>query len=417
MAEPEIVGSPGAWRVTPIVSFALFMDYFVYGLATPLTLYSPAGIGGGGESGLLYGGYAAGVLLATPLFGYLGRRIGLRPLMICGVILLAIGMALFWAAPTILLLFLARLLQGAAAAATWTAGLSLIATHHTGRRVEMMGYALMGSTAGSVLGPVACGLLYDAGGYGLPFLVVGGLLACDALLRILALPADRNSEGHPPRLGALLRDRSVLTPAAAVALAALGWSVIEPLLPLRLDRAGVEVAGIGVIFTIATIAYGLSAPLVSWVSLRVPIRKLMAAGALWMALALPLLGVAEGRIAIAAALCLVSVGFAFLLNPTSAELGNAIDRRGMSCYSVVYAIYNIAYSVGMIATNAFAASAASYLSFGQILLCVSGALILAIPFLLRDGAAVAVAAREPAEAGWLRGGASPATSADKERSR
>ena len=52
-----------------------------------------------------------------------------------------------------------------------------------------------------------------------------------------------------------------------------------------------------------------------------------------------------------AALCLVSIAFAFSLNPTSAELGNAVDRRGLSCYAAVYAVYNIAYSIGMIATS------------------------------------------------------------------
>jgi sugar phosphate permease len=224
--------------------------------------------------------------------------------------------------------------------------------------------------------------------------VVGALIACDAAMRIFLLQPDRPVEGYPPRLRALLMDRSVLTPAAAVALAAVGWSVVEPLLPLRLVRGGIEVAGIGVIFTVATIAYGASAPLVSWASQRVPIRMVMAGGALGMALALPLLALVEGRTAITVALCLLSVAFAFLLNPTSAELGNAIDRRGMSCYSVVYAIYNIAYSAGMIATNAFAASAAARLSFLQILLCVSGALILAIPFLLRQSAVPATGTRE-----------------------
>ena len=51
-------------------------------------------------------------------------------------------------------------------------------------------------------------------------------------------------------------------------------------------------------------------------------------------------------------------GFAFTLNPASAELGNAVDRRGLSCYAAVYAVYNIAYSVGMMATNGLAGIAA-----------------------------------------------------------
>jgi hypothetical protein len=69
-------------------------------------------------------------------------------------------------------------------------------------------------------------------------------------------------------------------------------------------------------------------------------------------------------------LCLVSVAYAFMLNPTTAELGNAVDRRGLTCYSAVYAIYNIAYSLGMMSTDAFASAAASSLGFLPTLLCV-----------------------------------------------
>ena len=109
---------------------------------------------------------------------------------------------------------------------------------------------------------------------------------------------------------------------------------------------------IGLIFTIGSIAYGLSAPVVSWVSNRVPIRRLIAGGTVAMAIALPFLslyrGCGPGR---DRACALVSVCYAFMLNPTSAELGNAVDRRGLSCYAAVYAIYNIAYAVGQMASS------------------------------------------------------------------
>ena len=59
-------------------------------------------------------------------------------------------------------------------------------------------------------------------------------------------------------------------------------------------------------------------------------------------------------------LCVVSVCYAFMLNPTSAELGNAVDRRGMTCYAAVYAIYNIAYAVGQMAASSFASAASGH---------------------------------------------------------
>jgi hypothetical protein len=70
-----------------------------------------------------------------------------------------------------------------------------------------------------------------------------------------------------------------------------------------------------------------------------------------------------------------------MLNPTSAELGNAVDRRGLTCYTAVYAVYNIAYSVGMMASNTVA-TASGHLQFYQTLLCVSAVLILSLPLLV-----------------------------------
>ena len=48
----------------------------------------------------------------------------------------------------------------------------------------------------------------------------------------------------------------------------------------------------------------------------------------------------------------------------------------------VYAVYNIAYALGQMAASSFASVAASRLSFLQILLCVSGTMIVFSPLLL-----------------------------------
>ena len=184
-------GSGRSWWITGVVGFALFLDYLVYGAFQPLTLYSPVKLAGESQFGLLYAAYSIGLLVATPVFGYLGVRIGLKRSMICGVALLAAGVLLFWFAADFAMLFLARLLEGGAAAATWTAGLSLIATYHVKRRVEMMGYALVASTAGSILGPAAGGLLDQLGGYSLPLALMAALIAVDAILRLAVLPSRR----------------------------------------------------------------------------------------------------------------------------------------------------------------------------------------------------------------------------------
>jgi MFS transporter, DHA1 family, solute carrier family 18 (vesicular amine transporter), member 1/2 len=179
---------------------------------------------------------------------------------------------------------LGRVFQGAASAAGWTAGLALIAEHYRQQRVEMMGLALMGSTAGSLLGPVIGGSLYEIGRYALPFLVTGVLVAVDAGLVVLLLPRRHLRPADNAQIWPLLFDHSVVVAAVAVGLAAIGWGIVGPLLPPQLVRSEMAPWAIGVVFTAGSVAYGASAPLVGWVANQVPICMLIAAGTAAMAI-------------------------------------------------------------------------------------------------------------------------------------
>ena len=374
------------WKVLGVVAYALFMDYFIYGLVVPLTAQSPVGAMSEDRLAILFACYAAGVLVATPVFGHLGDRLGCRLPMIIGVSFSALATLLFCIAPSYPLLALARVCQGAASAGTWTAGLALVAETYPTRRVEAMGYALVGSTAGSIVGPALGGTLFDWGGFSLPFMVTGALVVADAAMRIFLLPADRRGTQASPPLRQLLTDRAILVPAMAVVLAAFGWGIVEPLFPEHAARFGMTPSVIGLMFTAATILYGFCAPVVSWASGRMPVERVIAFGMVSMAVSLVLIGLAPNAILAAVGLCLLSASFAFTLNPTSAELGNAVDRLGLSCYAAVYAVYNIAYSVGMMATDTLATLASEELGFLGTLLCAAMGLLVCTPFFLRKDA-------------------------------
>jgi len=102
-----------------------------------------------------------------------------------------------------------------------------------------------------------------------------------------------------------------------------------------------------------------------------------------MAVTLPLLGVSPALPVVGGVLCLVSIAFAVLLNPASAELADAVERRGLTCYGAVYAIYNIAYGIGMMGASSLASVAAGPLGFVNTMLSASLVLLLCIPFLAR----------------------------------
>ena len=372
----QIYGHAHSRVMVAVIAFSLFIDYFLYGVLLPLATYSPAGVHTEEQMAWLYGAYATSVLFVTPIFGYLGYRVGARSIVLFGVALTACATALFGLGLNFETLFLARLCQGAASAALWTAGLSLIAAHYVEKRVEMIGFAFTGSTAGSVLGPLAGGFLADIGGYGLPFVVTGCLLVVDAVLIVFTIP--RAPAGRAKRLDALavLKNRALIVPALAVTLAAFAVGIIEPLLPVRLARYGVTSRATGLIFTVPALVYGLSAPVVGWVSGRLSINKVMTVGAVAMAATLPLLAAFTQPVLVGVAVALVYISFGFMLNPASAELGNVVDRAGTKCYSVAYALYNIVYSLGMLAIAALAPTAARRIGFLGALVSVSIVLLL-----------------------------------------
>jgi MFS transporter, DHA1 family, solute carrier family 18 (vesicular amine transporter), member 1/2 len=389
----------GRWAALVAVGFAVFTDYLIYGAIVPLTPYSPAAGGPVSHLSILYGAYSVGVLLSTPPFGIIGDRFSYRAVMWLAAGLSVPGILLLWHTDGFALTLIGRLFQGAASAATWTAGLALVASHYPEQRVRMIGFTLMASTGGSVIGPVMSGVLYQYGGYGLPFAVLCGFAVVDAGLRFLLLPPDKAHEGGRLGLTGLLADRSVAAPALAVAIAAGAWGILEPVLPHHLGLTlAAGAAEVGLLFTLATIMYGFATPLVSFATERFGVTPTIVAGIVVMAASLPLLGLTPNLILTGVVLCVVNAAFAFLLNPTSAELGDAVERRGLACYGAVYAIYNIAYAVGMMSASTLSASLADRFGVGQILLCVSAILLVCIPLIVGASSraqTVSAAAQEP----------------------
>jgi MFS transporter, DHA1 family, solute carrier family 18 (vesicular amine transporter), member 1/2 len=392
--------------IVAVLAFPLFLDYFLYGLLFTLPAHSRAGVEGEGHVALLYGVYAISVLLVTPLFGYLGDRFGSRSTMICGAALAVVAVSLFGLAPSFLLLVLGKVCQGAASAALWTSGLALVAANYIEKRVVMLGYAFAAGTFGSVIGPVAGGLLYQAGAYKLPFFLIGIAFAAAIGLIVRLVPVAAKQQHEPVDLRALVLSRSISVPAVTIALAAFSFGIIEPLLPVRLARHGLPSIAIGTIFAVSTLVYGLSAPWVGRVSERLPVHQVTVLGTIGMAAILPFLAVFKGAISVGITLSLVNVAFAFMLNPASAELGDVVDRSGLSCYSAVYAVYNIFYSIGMLSTAALASSATRLLSFPGVLLCASAVLLLSVLFLAKAGHSKSRAPRHPGNNGteteWAR---------------
>ncbi len=115
----------GRPSLSPLVAlgFALFTDAFLYEVVVPLVPLSPAGTTSFSDIALLYCGYS----LENPL--------------IVGAIAQLVEVYMFAKAGSFWMLMFGRIILGGAAAATWTAGLAVIAERYPSRRVQKMGLA------------------------------------------------------------------------------------------------------------------------------------------------------------------------------------------------------------------------------------------------------------------------------------
>ena len=144
-----------------VVTLAVFTDMFIHGMIVPILPIYAASLGISQTAlGFLFGSYALALLITTPIFGMISDKIGRRGPMLWGILGLAATTLLFAFANTFWFLLLARILQGCAAAITWTAGLALLADFYPSEeRGQAMGIALSGQAIGILVGPSLGGWL------------------------------------------------------------------------------------------------------------------------------------------------------------------------------------------------------------------------------------------------------------------
>ena len=173
-------------------------------------------------------GYTVALAVATPTHGRLGDMVGIRLPLCMGVAAMAVGAAAAALAPSFPVLMVARVLQGAGAAAVPVLATALISVRWEGAQRG----AALGRVAGvaatlSALGPVLGGGLEALGGWRWAVaLPVVGALAIPALWRLA--PAGGNGE-PVDRTGAVL-----------VAVAASGLVLL-----IQSPSAGPVAAGVG----------------------------------------------------------------------------------------------------------------------------------------------------------------------------
>ena len=163
-------------------------------------------------------GFALTISALLLPMGKLGDLIGLKRLYIIGSLIFVLGAGLAGFSPSLVVLILARLLQGCGAAMTQGSGMAIVvATFPEGERGKAIGFTMTIVGTGAIAGPAIGGILVDTLGWpsvffvNIPLVMVGAAL-CGAILDDRRM--GKQSPGNRPEgfdwLGAVLSTGALL---------------------------------------------------------------------------------------------------------------------------------------------------------------------------------------------------------------
>lgn len=307
----------------------------------------------------------------APLAGLLTSKTSSNVALMLSTAGLGLATFVFAEAKTFRQLLMARGAQGAASAAVLCGGMSLIAeTHEQSVRGSAMGLAQTGLALGLLCGPLIGGLLFEKLGRKMTFRLAAGLVVLNALAQLclmsLAPPEkvivethqtqrklvdDSSSVSTMQSTKKLLSNKDILAVTASTLAIHAVVGVIKPLSQVVLDKEfGVTMVKRSLIISIATITYFISTPLSGWFSDRTSRSGLVASSLLIMSgsavfFALRLyLGIGAFYVSIG----LLGIAMGLSMSSGHSLLADLVDRHELGEYSMVYALSDVADSLGLI---------------------------------------------------------------------
>ena len=347
-----MAGLAPRYKALVVVGLAFFTDTVVYAMLPPL-LPEYARLHGLSQTrlGLLFASYAGALLLAALPLGTWADRRGRRGPFLAGLVGFGAATVLFAFANTFPLLILGRILQGIAAAATWVAGLAMLADHFpSGQRGKAMSTVFACANVGLLLGPSFAGWMVKLWSIRAAFLVAAGLAVLDAVVRVTLLPGDPAAQPAGTGYLGLLRDRVVRIYAGAMVMGAALGAVLEAVLPLHLSRRlGMDAVAIGLAFTAAALASTITSPFVGHWTDRRGGRQPMRLGLVLAAVLLATAGYLPNRPVVFAYMLGVGATTSLLMSSVGPSLAGHVEGKGGADYGSVFSLLNIAFSLGMMA--------------------------------------------------------------------
>ncbi len=162
-------------KLLPILGIT-FIDILGFSILIPILPYYVKHFGASTIAvGVLFAVFALCQFIAGPIWGNVSDRIGRKAVLIISQIGATIGWAMLAFAPTLVWVFIARMIEGASGGNISVTQAYVADRVAPEQRSQAFAYVGAAFSAGLVLGPVAGGFLLSRYGYTMPFLLAAGL--------------------------------------------------------------------------------------------------------------------------------------------------------------------------------------------------------------------------------------------------
>ena len=338
-------------RLLLLASIIVMVDTSFYAAITPLLpdLVDEYGLSKTG-AGLLAAAFPIGTFMGGLPGGWMAGKVGVRPTVLLGLALMTGASVAFAFAETILVLDLARFVQGLGSAAAWAGAMGWVAAAAPKeKRGQMIGTAMGAAIAGALFGPVI-GVAADILGHEIVFCAVGGVGVILMLWTLRTPAAKPLGDGSLRGLLGSLSNGEVRTGLLLVTVPGLLFGTLSVLGPLRLDELGASAAAIGATWLIAAGLESVVSPLAGRFSDRRGRMAPMLAGLVGGAVVFALLPWPTTALVLAIVVILGTPVIGLLWAPAMAMLSDGADRVGLE-QGLAFGLMNLTWATGQTLGN------------------------------------------------------------------
>jgi len=307
-----------------------FIDILGFGIVIPvLPLYAEHFGATPVQIGWLVGIFSLAQFFFAPVWGKVSDRIGRKPVLLFGLVGTVVGYMLMGLATSVMLLFVARLIDGISGANISAAQAYLADISAPENRAKAMGLLGAAFGLGFVFGPALGGWASVAFNYAAPMFIAAGLSLMNFFFVLFFLPESRRavpkrtSEPIFPNLLDHVERTTYAWSVASYFLVIVGFSMMTALFALLLfHRFGLDALHTGYVFAgVGILGVIIQGGLIGRLVKRFGEAPVALAGAVWMCAGLCALALSSGVEWMMAATAAVGIGNSLLM-PTLSSLAS-----------------------------------------------------------------------------------------------